>query len=313
MLFEHLSKHYPGGRYQAIYESGFSGFSTYYSLISYGISCVIAHAADVPTGQNESVMKTDAVDSEKLARVLRDKSLKHTVHVPERETLDHRGMMRFRKQLCLQLSGYKARVKHLLYNNGVSIPDCFANRGTHWSNCFMRWLQEDVRLLSPTRETLDLELEQVVRLRADVLSVTRKIHLLSRTERYAERMQLLLSIPGIGQITAMSILTEVERVDRFHGQDSFAHYLGLVPTCHDSGDRQKRGEMTFRGNKHLRTLMVESSWVAIRQDRALAASYGDYCRRMMPQEAIVRIARKLSNRVFSVLKTGKKYEYDKCC
>lgn len=313
VLFEHLTKHYPGGLYQAIYESGFSGFSTYYALSSYGIPCVIAHAADVPTGQHESVMKTDAVDSEKLARALRDNRLRNTVHVPSREILDHRGMVRFRKLLRSQLAGYKTRVKHLLYCNGVSLPECFASRGTHWSGRFMQWLHEDVRLLSPTRETLDLLLEQVEHLRSDVLSVTRKIRLLSRTEPYADRMELLLSVPGIGLITAISLLTELEQVERFHSQKGFAHYLGLVPTCHDSGDKQKRGEMTFRGNKLLRTLMVESAWISIRQDRALAATYGNYCRRMSAQNAIVRIARKLSNRVFSVLKTGKKYEYDRCC
>lgn len=99
VLFEHLTTHYPGGRYQAIYKSGFTGFSIYYSLASYGIPCVIAHAADVPTGQNESVMETDAVDSEKLAHVLRENRLRNTVHVPFREVLDHRGMVRFRKLL----------------------------------------------------------------------------------------------------------------------------------------------------------------------------------------------------------------------
>ena len=173
-LFEYLKRYYPGGHYQAIYESGFSGFSTYYALSSFGIKCVIAHAADVPTGQNESVLKSDSVDSEKLARTLRDGSLKHTVYVPDREILDHRGMFRFRRVLQNQLSGHKARVKHLLYSNGVSLPEIFANRSTHWSRRFMRWLQEDVRLLSSTRETLDLLLDQVERLRIDVLAITRQ-------------------------------------------------------------------------------------------------------------------------------------------
>lgn len=311
-LFEYLKRHYPGGHYQAIYESGFSGFSTYYALSSFGIKCVIAHAADVPTGQNESVMKSDSVDSEKLARTLRDGSLKHTVYVPDREILDHRGMVRFRRVLQNQLSGHKARVKHLLYSNGVSLPEIFANRSTHWSRRFMRWLREDVRLLSSTRETLDLLLDQVERLRIDVLAITRKIRQLSRTERYANRMNLLLSVPGIGLINAISLLTELENTDRFHGQKSFAGYLGLVPTCHDSGENKKTGEMTFRGNKQLRMLLVEAAWIAIRQDSAMAAAYGNYHKRMTSQEAIIRIARKLSNRIFCVLKTGKKYEYERC-
>lgn len=312
-LYEHLHRQYPGGIYHAVYESGFSGFSTYYSLTSYGIRCVIAHAADVPVGQYESVMKNDSVDSERLARALRDGSLRHPVYVPSRELLDHRGILRFRTQLQKQLCGYKSRVKHLLHNNGVSFPDCFSRSATHWSSRFMRWLREDVRLLSPTRETLDLLIAQIDRLRTDLLAVTRRIRQLSRTEAYAARMELLLSIPGIGMLTAMHLLCEVENPERFNGQRAFASYLGLVPTSHDSGEKKRTGEMTFRGNKRLRTLLVESSWVAIGRDRALAACYGELRQRMEPQEAIVRIARKLSNRILSVLKTGKRYEYERCC
>lgn len=81
--------------------------------------------------------------------------------------------------------------------------------------------------------------------------------------------------------------------------------MGLVPTSHSSGEKTSHGEMTFRGDKRIESLLVESAWVAIRQDRALAASYGEYCKRMLPQEAIIRITRKLSNRILIVLKSEK--------
>ena len=70
-------------------------------------------------------------------------------------------------------------------------------------------------------------------------------------------------------------------------------------------------EKTFRGNKHLGPLVIESAWVSIRHDRAMSMAYGAYCKRMKGQEAIIRIARKMSNRILSVLKSGKKYQYDK--
>ena len=59
VLFEFLRKHYPDGEYHAVYETGFSGFSTYYALEEYGIKCQVVHAADVPATQYESIMKTD--------------------------------------------------------------------------------------------------------------------------------------------------------------------------------------------------------------------------------------------------------------
>lgn len=75
-LFEHLKKNYPGGIYHAVYESGFSGYSSCYELRDLGVDCIITHAADVPTSQKERLSKTDAVDSAKLARSLSNGELK---------------------------------------------------------------------------------------------------------------------------------------------------------------------------------------------------------------------------------------------
>ena len=110
----------------------------------------------------------------------------------------------------------------------------------------------------------------------------------------------------------MSLLTEVDDINRFQNQREFASFLGLIPSCHSSGETICNMEKTFRGNKQLGPLIIESAWVAIRYDKALAIAYSEYCRQMKGQEAIIRIARKLSNRILSVLKSGKKYQYDRC-
>ena len=310
-LFEHLKKHYPNGIYQAVYESGFSGFSTYYALQEYGINCMVIHAADVPTTQYENVIKSDPVDSEKLAKALKAGTL-NGIYVRHKENLDNRSVVRIRKTLKQQLGGYKARVKHLLYNNGVQLPDCFASPNTHWSKRFMSWLREDVVLLSSSRLGLDLLLDQVDLFRKSLLKANRLLRELSRNPIYAGRYSLLISIPGIGVNTAMCLLTEIDDISRFNNQRKFASYLGLVPTCHSSGEKSCNGEKTFRGNKKVGPMLVESAWIIIRHDSVMSAAYGEYCKRMKPQEAIIRIARRLANRVLNVLKSDEKYEYDKC-
>ena len=154
-LFDFLKKHYPNGDYLAVYESGFSGFSTYYALKDVGIECKVIHAADVPTTQYEEVMKTDRVDSVKLVRSLKAGLLKG-IYIREKENIDDRSVVRIRKTIQKQLSGYKARVKHMLHCNGVSFPERFEKPGSHWSKAFLKWLKEDVTLLSSTRNSLDL-------------------------------------------------------------------------------------------------------------------------------------------------------------
>lgn len=310
-LYEHLKRHYPGGRYLAVYESGFCGFSVYYALQEFGIDCMVVHAADVPTTQYESVMKTDPIDSDKLAKALKGGLLKG-IHIRRKENLDDLSLMRLRKKIQRQLGGYKSQVKHLLYCHGVVYPERFAKSGTHWSGAFMKWLREEVVLLSQTRRSLDNLLEVVDFFRNRLLALTGQVRTLSKSSRYGDVYNRLASIPGLGMITAMCLLTEIDDINRFRNERQFASYLGLVPCSHCSGEKVTKGEKTFRGNKQIGPMLVESAWVSIRHDKVMAAAYSGYCSRMEPQEAIIRIARKLANRILSVWKNEKQYEYDKC-
>lgn len=306
-LIDFLHRHYPDGDYQAVYESGFTGFSTYYSLTAAGIDCMIIHAADVPTTQYENVMKTDKVDCVKLAQSLRA-GLLRGIYIRPKDSIDDRGVVRVRRSIVSDLSRYKHRVKHLLMSNGVTLPERFDNgRGSCWSGNFMAWLKGDIKLLSTTRHSLDLLIAQVERLRQAQLDATRELRALSKTDYYRENYDLLCSVPGIGGIVAMTLLTEIHDISRFSNERQFASYLGLVPSSHSSGDNTSHGEMTFRGNKELGPMMIEAAWVAIRSDSGLAASFSQYSRRMKPQPAAVRIARKLANIIIAVLKTKTKY------
>lgn len=305
-LFDFLDRYYPEGEYKAVYEAGFSGFSTYYALREYGIECIVINAADVPTSQYETVMKSDKVDSEKLAKSLRAESLKG-IYIREKDNLDDRSLVRIRTTIRKDLSAYKHRVKHLLLNHGVEMPERFERMGNCWCRAFIKWLKEDVKLMSETRRSLDVLIDQVETTRKNLLKVTLEIRHLSQSEKYKARYDLLFGIPGIGVITAMTVLTEVYDVTRFRNEKQFASYMGLIPTSHSSGDKVIHGEKTFRGNKQLGPMLIEASWVAITKDPHLSVAYRTYLKRMTPQEAIVRIARKLSNIIFSALKTGKEY------
>lgn len=306
-LIDFLHRHYPDGDYVAVYEAGFTGFSTYYSLAEAGIECLVIHPADVPTTQYESVMKTDKVDCLKLAKSLRAGLLKG-IYIRPKDSIDARGVVRIRRAIIKDLSRYKIRVKHLLMSNGVTLPEQFdRRRGSCWSGAFIAWLKSDIRLLSSTRLSLDLLIAQVERMRQAQLQATRELRSLSRTEAYRENYDLICSVPGIGCIVAMTLLTEVHDSSRFSNERQFASYLGLVPTSHSSGDKTAHGEMTFRGNKELGPMMIEAAWIAIRNDIGLASSFSQYCRKMKSQQAIVRVARKLSNIIIAVLKNKKKY------
>jgi len=108
-------------------------------------------------------------------------------------------------------------------------------------------------------------------------------------------------------LTAMIILTEIGNITRFKNLDKLCSFIGLVPMTNSTGENERTGNITVRRNKILRTAIIESSWIAIRNDPALMLAYQKLIKRMQPQDAIIRIAKKLVNRILYVLKNKKAY------
>ena len=306
-LFDRLNKKFPDAHFKSAYEAGFCGFSTHYALTRLGFENIVVHAADIPTTGKEKAMKTDAVDSEKIAWALKRDELTG-IYIKDIQYMDDTNLIRLRQRFIQDLSRQKNRTKHLLYTQGVTYPERFSRNGSHWSRNFMKWLREEVVLLSEEKRTLLLLCDQVEHIRKDILRVTREIRRLSTTDKYRENFSLLSSVPGFGLITTMSMLTEFDNnLMRFPNERKFASILGLIPTCHDSGEKKTCGEKINRGNKQLGPLIVEASWMAIRRDCQLGCYYTDCCQRMKPQMAIIRVARRLACRAYAVMKTRKAY------
>jgi transposase len=306
-LHSYLSRNFPGATYHSAYESGFSGFWAHRQLESLGIHNMVTNAADVPTGQKERIQKDDPVDSRKLARSLRSGDLE-AIYVPEESTLEERALIRTRAILVKDMTRFKQRIKSFLYFFGIRYPDRFINSGSHWSKNFMRWLKEEVQLTQESgKQSLNILIEEVEEQRKLLLSVTRQIKSLAASEKYARNVELLMKIPGIGLLTAITFLTEMETIERFKNTDHFAAYVGLVPNRHNSGDVKNDGEMTFRGKTILKKSIIESAWTAARKDPALSLAYNQYVQRMKPNNAIIRIARKLLNRIYFVIENKKEY------
>ena len=307
VLYNYLNRNFPGATYYSVYEAGFCGFWVHRQLESFGIHSIVTNPADVPTKQKEKIGKDDPVDSRKLARSLSFGEL-DAIYAPSVSILEDRALVRIRATIVKDVSRYKQRIKAFLYFFGIHYPERFANANSHWSKNFLRWLKDEVILTEESgKETLNFLLKGIENHRQSLLEINRKIRSLSTEEKYADNVKLLMSVPGIGLTTAMTFLTEIETIERFENSDFFAGYVGLVPTRHGSGEVIKTGEMTFRGQTTLKKSIVESAWIAVRIDPALSLVYNKLVKRMEPNKAIIRIARKLLNRIFYVLKNKKKY------
>jgi transposase len=306
VLYNYLKNNFPGGKYHSAYEAGFCGYWIHDKLVSFGINSIVVNPADIPTTDKERVQKEDKRDSRKIARSLSSGNLT-AIYVPSLRTQRDRTLLRARAMLVKDLARYKNRIKSFLYFYGISIDESFMNPQSHWSNRFMIWLESIDLGEESGKEALNVLIAECKNLRISILNVTKQVRKLSRTETYHEQVILLKSIPGIGLLTAMIILTELETINRFRNIDKMCGYIGLVPSTKSSGEKERTGDITPRGHNVLRTALVESSWTAIRNDPSLMKSYLLYIKRMDSNKAIIKIAKKLLSRIRFVLNNNKPY------
>jgi len=303
VLSRYLRENFPGGTYYSAYEAGFCGFWIDEALKKEGINNIVINPADVPTTDKEKKRKRDRVDSRKLCRELRDNSLKG-IHVPDRSQLEDRDLVRLRKKLVKDTTRCKNRIKGLLNFYGIKIPEQY---GGHWSKAFIQWLDQlELNYFSGT-STLRILTEELKNIQQLKERVSRKLVLLAR-QKYAQSMELLQSIPGIGLLGALTFITELGDIKRFRHLDTLCDYVGLVPNIYSTGDTVHVGQLTSRKNMYLQPILIQCTWKAVGRDPALLHAYTRWCKRMKGQKAIIRVARKLLSRIRYVLLKQRKYE-----
>ena len=305
-LHRFLTSHYPEAEYYSVYEAGFCGFWIHDRLTELGIHSIVVNPADVPTMSSEKLRKTDAVDSKKLAVSLRAKQLKG-IYTPDSEALEIRSLIRLKNSITKDMTRQKNRIKSQLRYLGIEIPTEYLEPYSNWSKRFLSWLKQ-VSMRTPSgRQTLDILIMQFEALRRQKAEMTRKLRLLSHTERFEETLELLMTVPGIGQTTGLALMAEIVDITRFANAEQLAAYVGMIPMCHSSGEHEGVGDITLRKHAILRSNIIEAAWVAIRKDEAMQLCYLNNCKRMVASKAIVKVARKLVNRIYFVLKRPQPY------
>jgi transposase len=122
----------------------------------------------------------------------------------------------------------------------------------------------------------------------------------------------LQTVPNIGPVTALSFVATLDRVERFRGPHPAAAYLGLVPGERSSGEQQRRGPITKRGNSRTRWLLVEAAWGMIRHAHPDTAELRAWAARIAARRgrriAAVALARRLAGILYAMWRDGTNYQ-----
>ena len=251
--------------------------------------------------------KTDKVDSKKLAKELETHNLK-AIYVPSVQAQQIRSLCRLRHKISCHIGRLKNRIKGHLHYYGIKIPDNL--NPEYWPARFIHYLLSLCEQDNPGSAYLRICIEEMLEQRKRVLEVTKVLrhYLLSSTDEVGRIISYLRSVPGIGFLSAATLYTEIITIERFSTLDHLASFVGLCPSCNSSGEKEITTGITPRRNLYLRHLIIEAAWIAARKDPALLKSFNALSKRMKKTQAIVRIARKLLNRIRYVWLNNTEYK-----
>jgi transposase len=291
-----ILERYRDCRITVAYEAGPFGFWLLDKLVQDGIEAIVVPPSLIPVESGNKV-KTDKRDSRKLATLLERNMLKR-VYVLTPEEREHRDLLRTRRQLVEHRNDVARQIKSKLMFYGIKSP--FAS-ATRWSLQYVEWLKTLTFGTDYLKEAFDLLIQLYEYLTRQIARINRTVVRLCRDKKYRQKIKLLCTAPGIGKLTAIELLVELQDITRFKSAEELASYIGLTPAEYSTGERTRQGRITRCGNKRVRTYLVESTWVLITKDPYLRAKYLRLKSRRGGKRAVVAIARKFLIRLRRML------------
>jgi transposase len=246
-------------------------------------------------------LKNDRVDSATLAHLLRCDLLPESWKA-DRGTQARRQQVRLRATLVRHRTRLKNQVHAVLHQQGLRSPvtDLFGKRGRLWL--------AEVKLPVQARESVNV----CLRLLDGYSEEIQKQNLqLSEKAKQDKRAEWLMTIPGIGECSAMMLLAEIGDIRRFQDKEALCSYAGLVPRVRESAGKAARGGITHQGSPWMRWILVEAAQVATRCSPAAKRYYERLARKKHKHVARVALARKLLIAVYALLRDGVVFDEQK--
>lgn len=281
---------------QVVIESTATWYWLYDLLTAHSIPVVVSNPVKTKAIASARI-KNDKLDSHMLAQLLRA-DLLATVYVSSPQTRQLKELLRHRHKLVRDCVRMKNRIHNIMAKNNLSVPvsDLFGKQG-------LQFLSK-AQLPSYQRHQVDTYLKLYHQLKAHTDELTKQIR---QTAARDPRAQLLMTIPGVGPITAMFIAAEIEDIGRFKSYRHLSSYAGLVPRLDASADKQRMGRITKQGSPYLRTALVEAAQATTRTKSRLNIYFRKRIVRSGYQKAVVATAHKIIQYAYYILRDQKPY------
>jgi transposase len=247
-----------------------------------------------------SKKKNDRVDARKISDLARCNLLPECYIAP-RPLRELRRVLRYRNLVVRQAVRMKNKISGLLLETGTP----HNKEKLHGRKYFQELLDSleevpdsVVELLRLTRSSWEAFHQMEQKLTAG----------LSQDPELAERVARLRTIPGVGQITALTWALEVGEPQRFASVGQAVSYCGLCSAQRESAGHSQRGPLSKQRNKHLQSILIEAAKLAPRWSPQLAEVHARELQRGNRNRATLAVARKLVAYLLAVDRSGKPFQ-----
>jgi transposase len=213
-----------------------------------------------------------------------------------------RDLIQARYQIIKVYTNLMNYIRGLLRQEGIRIN----SRGLKESDCFLKMIGGK----------LPDHIKKIIGTYKDTIQnlIKEKDELEDKIKTYkSKEIDLLKSIPGIGEISSRTIQSAIGEIKRFKKAKQLTSYCGLVPTVRASGERVEYGHITREGRSEVRRVGIQCAHAVLRSKSLESLPLKRWCLRVAKRRglktAIVALARKLITIIFYVLRDKREYDY----
>lgn len=246
------------------------------------------------------VNKTDRNDARVIADAMRA-NLYQEVHLKSARQVDLNILLNARKTLVNQRTTMKNTIRGLLKASGVKeLPA--------GKKAFLTAVKEAIKLQDyETQLGINAIVTTFELLSQEVSKMDKRLEEIAKND---EDAKLLMTIPGVGVITALTYLIAIGDVKRFKESRTVGAYFGMAPKQYSSGEMKKQGRISKCGHSTVRSLLVEAGTVILSRVRGsskLKAWGMKIMRKKGRKKAAVAVGRKLAVIMHRMLTTREKF------
>lgn len=265
---------------------------------------IMASKFVIPYRQSE---KNDANDAEAICEAVSRPKTRY-VSIKSEEQQAVLCLHRIRQGAIKDRTARINRLRGLLSEFGIIMP-----KGRYPAQNAISGILEDAENGLPflARELLDDLWQSIKRLNEEILKYDRKLYRLANQMQAAKR---LMSIPGVGEITATAVVATVNDAKHFATSRAFSAWIGLVPKQYTTGGVARLGRISKRGEKHIRTALIHGARAVMancknKTDRT-SLWIKDLIERRGFKRACVALAAKNARLIWALLQSDKEYQVD---